>query len=128
MPERSTLARAVLVIDDDPVLRRLVTTTLRGGAFGVLQAATALDGLRLARDERPTLVFLDIGLGNEDGVRLCRALKSDPDTSAIHVVMLSGRDDPATRVRAQQAGADAFFAKPFSPLALWRVVDALLSE
>jgi CheY-like chemotaxis protein len=112
----------VLLVDDDEIMLRLLATTFRGGAR-VLQARTAVAGLQLARDERPALVFLDVRLGGEDGVRLCRRLKAEPDTAAIRVVMLSADDRPETRRRARLAGADGFFAKPFSPLALWRALD-----
>jgi CheY-like chemotaxis protein len=115
-------APTVLVVDDDAVLLRLLATTFRGGAR-VLQARTAVAGLKLAREERPELIFLDVRLGGEDGVRLCRLLKAEPETQAIRVIMLSADDRPETRLRARRAGADGFFAKPFSPLALWRALD-----
>jgi DNA-binding response OmpR family regulator len=111
----------VLIVDDDQVMLRLLATTFRGAR--VLQARTAVAGLRLAREERPRLVFLDVRLGGEDGVRLCRLLKAEPETRAIRVFMLSADDSPRTRLRARDAGADGFFAKPFSPLALWRALD-----
>jgi CheY-like chemotaxis protein len=112
----------VLVVDDDEVMLRLLATTFRGGAR-VLQARTAFAGLKLAREERPQLMFLDVRLGGEDGVRLCRLLKHEEETRPIRVIMLSADDRPETRLRARQAGADGFFAKPFSPLALWRALD-----
>lgn len=115
----------LLVVDDDERLQRLLAVTLRGGPFRVLGARTATEGLRLARELRPVLVFLDLRLGADNGLRVCRLLKSEPDTRAIRVVVLSGQDDPITRVRARRAGADGFFAKPFSPLAIWQTVDEL---
>jgi DNA-binding response OmpR family regulator len=112
----------VLVVDDDEVMLRLLATTFRGGAR-VLQARTAFAGLKLAREERPKVMFLDVRLGGEDGVRLCRLLKSEEATRMIRVIMVSADDRPATRLRARDAGADGYFAKPFSPLALWRALD-----
>jgi CheY-like chemotaxis protein len=114
--------RTVLVVDDDEIMLRLLATTFRGGAR-VLQARTAFAGLKLAREEQPLLMFLDIRLAGEDGVRLCRLLKSEEETRAIRVMMLSADDRAETRLRAREAGADGFFAKPFSPLALWRALD-----
>lgn len=114
--------RTVLVVDDDEIMLRLISTTFRGGAR-VLQARTAFAGLKLAREEKPQLMLLDIRLGGEDGVRLCRLLKSEEETRAIRILMLSADDRPETRLRARQAGAEGFFAKPFSPLALWRALD-----
>jgi DNA-binding response OmpR family regulator len=117
----------VLLVDDDAVIRRLIKTTLRTAPVRVIEAENALDALKAARDEKPVVVLLDVGLGSEDGVRLCQSLKTSEATRGVHVVMLSGHDDPITRARAQRAGAEAFLAKPFSPLALWRTVDHLLS-
>ncbi|HEV8634251.1 MAG TPA: response regulator [Chloroflexota bacterium] len=116
----------MLVVDDDANLLRLLATTFRATSLRVLQARTAAAGLRMAREERPALLFLDVRLGGEDGLRVCRALKSDPRTRSIRVFVLSAADDAQTRDRAHQAGADGFFAKPFSPLALWQTVDEML--
>jgi DNA-binding response OmpR family regulator len=118
----------VLIVDDDPLIRRLVKTTLRGAPIRVLEAATALEALKVARESHPSLVLLDIRLGPDDGVRLCAALKTAEVTRGVRVLMLSARDDPRTRERARKAGADGFFAKPFSPLALWRAIDALVAS
>ena len=125
MPSAKSASRVqptVLVVDDDDVMLRLLATTFRGGAR-VLQARTAFAGLKLAREEKPPLMFLDVRLGGEDGVRLCRLLKAEAETRGIRVIMLSADDRPETRLRARQAGADGFFSKPFSPLALWRALD-----
>jgi CheY-like chemotaxis protein len=116
----------VLVIDDDPLIRKLLTVTLRGGSFTLLEADSALEGLRLAREVQPRVIFLDIRLAGEDGLRVCNALKSDPATKAITVFMLSAHSDAVTRERARRRGADGFFSKPFSPLAIWAAVDKLL--
>jgi DNA-binding response OmpR family regulator len=118
---------ALLVVDDDALLRRLVKTTLRAAPVRVVEADNALDALNAARKELPRVAVLDIGLGREDGVRLCQSLKTSEATRGVRVVMLSGHDDATTRARARRAGAEAFLAKPFSPLALWRTVEQFLA-
>ena len=121
-------APAVLLIDDDALLRRLLVRTLVcDGRFRLLEAGSAIEGLRIAREAEPRLVLLDIRLGVENGLRVCRTLKSDPATRRIRVVIVSAQADPPTRERARQACADLFFAKPFSPLGLWKAVDELLA-
>src|SRR5437762_1108344 len=102
-PGKSDPRPTVLLVDDDEVIQRLLAATLRGGPFRVLQARTAAEALRLAREELPALMFLDVRLGADDGLRLCRRLKGEQDTSAIRVVVLSGQDDPVTRLRARRA-------------------------
>ena len=116
----------VLVVDDDELMRRLLSVTLRGGPFRVLAASTAPEGLRLAREHRPALIFLDLRLGSENGLRVCRLLRTEEGTRGSTIVILSAQDDPITRVRARRAGADRFFAKPFSPLAIWQTVDQVV--
>lgn len=128
MSEKGAERPAVLLVDDDEILRRLVRTTLRAAPVRVVEASNALDALNAARQEKPRVAVLDVGLGQEDGVRLCQSLKTSEATRDVRVVMLSGQDDPTTRLRARRAGAEAFLAKPFSPLALWRTVQQLLAQ
>jgi CheY-like chemotaxis protein len=119
---------AVLLVDDDEIIRRLIKTTLRPEPVRIVEAQNALEALKIARDEKPLLAIVDVGLpGGDDGVRLCQSLKTSEATRDVRVVVLSGHDDPGTRARARRAGAEAFLAKPFSPLALWRVVDGIVS-
>jgi DNA-binding response OmpR family regulator len=117
----------VLLVDDDATLRRLLKTTLRAAPVRLFEADNALDALNMARKEHPRVAVLDIGLGQEDGVRLCQSLKTSEATRDVRVLMLSGHADATTRARARRAGAEAFLAKPFSPLALWRTVEQLLA-
>ena len=117
----------MLLVDDDALLRRLLKTTLRAAPVRLVEADNALDALNTARKEQPRVAVLDVGLGHEDGVRLCQSLKTSEATRDVRVVMLSGHDDATTRARARRAGAEAFLAKPFSPLALWRTVEQLLA-
>jgi CheY-like chemotaxis protein len=126
MPELLAVGPTVLVIDDDPLIRKLLSATFRHGHFKFAEAPSAVEGLRLARELLPRLVFLDIRLGGEDGLRVCKALKGDSATQSIQVLMLSAHADAITRERARRVGADGFFAKPFSPLAIWAAVDKLL--
>jgi len=119
---------AVLLVDDDEIIRRLIKTTLRPAPVRIFEAQNALEALKIARAEKPLLAIVDVGLpGDDDGVRLCQSLKTSEATRDVRVVMLSGHDDPGTRARARRAGAEGFLAKPFSPLALWRMVDDVVS-
>lgn len=120
----------VLVADDSAALRSIVRITLTSQGWTVLEAETATSALEMARTLRPDLVLLDISFGETgpDGLAICAEIKDDPLTRAIPVVMLTAHDDPAQRRRAMAAGADAFVAKPFGPLELMQVLQALLPE
>jgi CheY-like chemotaxis protein len=120
------MTRGVLVVDDDPFIRKLVATTLEDVAEFVLhEAADGLEALEVAQRERPTLVFLDVDMPRLDGIDTCRRLREDPATSDATIVMLTAVHGDNVERRAEDAGADLFLTKPFSPLDLLRLVDRL---
>ncbi|HZR35534.1 MAG TPA: response regulator [Nevskia sp.] len=103
-------AGAILVVDDEPAIRRLLRSTLGVHDYRVLEAATVAEALeRLARD-RIDLVILDLGLPDADGLEVIRKLRPD---SAVPVIVLSSRDDERGKVEALDAGADDYVTKPF---------------
>jgi CheY-like chemotaxis protein len=121
--------RAVLVVDDDPFIRGLILTTLEDVAhFALFEAADGEEALVVARARHPRLVFLDIDMPRLDGIGACRALRADPATAGATIVMLTASADESARRRAEEAGADLFLTKPFSPLDLLRMVDRLGGE
>jgi CheY-like chemotaxis protein len=113
----------LLIADDEPAVRALVHVTLEGDEHEILEAADGLEALEVARDESPSLVLLDIMMPRLDGLEVCRQLKSDPDTSDIVVVMLTAQAQDRDRDQGLAAGADDYFTKPFSPLALLNMVE-----
>jgi DNA-binding response OmpR family regulator len=118
--------RRVLLADDDPGLRRLISTTLGSEDFDLLHATDGEEALSMARQQRPELVLLDVNMPKMDGFEVCRALKSEPDTAGIKVVMLTARGADVDRAKGREAGADDYFIKPFSPVQLLNKVYALL--
>jgi CheY-like chemotaxis protein len=120
------MTRGVLIVDDDPFIRKLVATTLEDVAeFELHEAADGIEALEVAQRERPALVLLDIDMPRLDGIETCRRLRDDPATSAATIVMLTAAHDDRVERLAEDAGADLFLTKPFSPLALLRLVDGL---
>jgi CheY-like chemotaxis protein len=119
-------ARAVLIVDDDPFIRKLIMTTLEGvSAFQMHEARDGEEGVRTALREAPRLVFLDIDMPRLDGIEACRQMRADPAMSGAKIVMLTATAEASARERAHQAGADFFLTKPFSPLELLRLVAEL---
>jgi two-component system, OmpR family, alkaline phosphatase synthesis response regulator PhoP len=116
----------VLVADDERMLRQLVRATFRNRPLRIVEAASGPEALTLARSERPDVVLLDVGLPELDGYAVCRALKMDPATAGIKVVMLTARAQRRDQERGVEAGADAYITKPFSPQRLLADVEALL--
>jgi CheY-like chemotaxis protein len=118
--------RGVLVVDDDPFIRKLVTTTLEDVShFTLLEACDGVEALDVARRQPPAIVFLDVDMPRKDGIATCRALRADPATSDATIVILTAAHGDRIEAAAEDAGADLFLTKPFSPLELLRLVDRL---
>jgi two-component system KDP operon response regulator KdpE len=100
----------VLVVDDEPQIRRALATNLRARDYVVDLAATGEDALRLAAERHPDVVILDIGLPGIDGIEVVRGLRG---WTKVPIVMLSVREDEADKVDALDAGADDYLTKPF---------------
>ncbi|HEX8353358.1 MAG TPA: response regulator, partial [Pyrinomonadaceae bacterium] len=117
----------VLVVEDDPGLRRDHAAMLAGEGYHVLEASAGADALRLARTEAPDLVLLGASLPDGDGVEVCRKLKDEPGTGGAFVVMLSGEGATAEhQAEALNAGADGYLASPVESVALKAHVHAFL--
>jgi CheY-like chemotaxis protein len=121
--------KSILLADDSPFVRRLVRATLAAAIrCEILEAADGAEALALARRERPFLAVLDVDMPGLDGYAVCRALKADPATRGILVLILTGSAQPDAEALGMAAGADGFFSKPFSPRALQDRVRTLVGE
>jgi two-component system KDP operon response regulator KdpE len=113
----------VLVVDDEPQIRKFLRLGLEGHGYAVLEAASAEDGLRLAVARQPELVILDLGLPDREGFEVLRALR---EWSRAPVFVLSVRSREGEKVRAFDLGADDYVVKPFGmPELLARIKVAL---
>jgi CheY-like chemotaxis protein len=115
----------ILVVEQDPQMRRLERYFLEQAGFSVEFAADGNQGLEAARRLRPDIVVAEILVAGLDGLSVCRALKSDPETSSIVVLIFSIL---AAEERARAAGADAFVLKPLDDVRLVSSIEALLAE
>jgi len=120
------MSPTVLIVDDDRFMRKLISTTLEDVAgFEVVEAADGEQAIAAAVSHRPRLVFLDVDMPRLNGIETCRRLRSDPATAGATIVMLTGDAGDVVERGAQDAGADLFLTKPFSPLDLLRLVADL---
>jgi two-component system, OmpR family, KDP operon response regulator KdpE len=116
-------AGRILVIDDEPQIRRIMRETLTSAGYEIDDARHGLEGLEKVRSFHPDLVLLDINMPEMSGVEVCKAIRADSD---IGIIMLTVRKSDADKVAALDAGADDFISKPFStPELLARVRAAL---
>jgi CheY-like chemotaxis protein len=116
----------VLIVDDDQFIRRLIATTLEDvSKFDLHEASDGVEALEVARQTRPSLVFLDVDMPRLNGIETCRQLRRNDVTAGATIVMLTAAHGDSVESDAEQAGADLFLTKPFSPLDLLRLVEEL---
>jgi two-component system, OmpR family, KDP operon response regulator KdpE len=113
----------ILVIDDELSIRRLLQVLLEGAGYQMIAADDASHGLHALAMEKPDLLVLDLGLPDLDGLELLRRLR---EWSAVPVLVLSARPDPADKVKALDLGADDYLTKPFDAPELLARLRALL--
>jgi two-component system KDP operon response regulator KdpE len=105
-------ADVVLVVDDEPQIRRVVRNALGSDDFRVVEAANGRDAIDMAAAERPALVILDLGLPDVQGIEVCREIRQ---WSSAPIIVLSARHSDSEKVALLDAGADDYITKPFSP-------------
>jgi two-component system alkaline phosphatase synthesis response regulator PhoP len=115
--------RSVLVVDDEPEIVRLVRDYLERAGFAVTVASDGDGALRAARQRRPDIVILDLGLPGLDGLDVARTLRRDAE---VPIIMLTARTEEVDRVAGLELGADDYVTKPFSPRELVARVRAVL--
>ena len=116
----------VLVVDDVVANVALLERLLTRGGYAVTTATNGLEALDAVQIAHPDLVLMDVKMPGLDGFQVCRALKQDPATCLIPVVLLTGLGDPEDRLRGIDAGADNFVSKPFSAQELLARVRSLI--
>ncbi|MGO9308394.1 MAG: response regulator [Spirochaetia bacterium] len=106
--------KRVLVVEDDPTVMSLIVILLEREGYGVIQAVSAEDGIRLAAEQAPNLILMDVALPGMDGLEATRLLKSKDATSRIPVIALTAQAMKEDAERAARAGCDGFIVKPIS--------------
>ena len=121
-----TQPRTVLYIEDDIASQRLVERVLQSRGYRVFVASNGVDGLRLAKDERPQLILMDINLPGMNGKEITTRLRSLPHFSSIPIVALTANTSPGSRQQSLVAGCSGFLTKPINVAEFPRQVEAFL--
>ena len=117
----------VLVVEDDDVIRQLITVNLELEGFEVIQATDGLDALDKVVAADPAVVTLDVMMPRLDGWETAVQLRKSPETAHIKVVLITARAQEDDKTRGSHVGADAYLTKPFDPNEMIRVVRELAS-
>ena len=115
----------VLVVEDEKDVRELLRLNLKAGGFDVLEAHNGAEGLAIAKAELPSVVILDLMMPEMNGMEVCRALRRNPATSRIPILMLTAKSTEGDKVAGLEVGADDYVTKPFSPRELLLRVRAV---
>jgi CheY-like chemotaxis protein len=118
--------KTILLADDEAYLRKLVCTTLADPAYRIVEAADGPAALALARQERPDVVVLDWMMPGLSGIEVAKALRQDPATANIPIIMLTAKGQATDQAQGRALGTSAYLIKPFSPLELLEAVQAVL--
>ena len=116
----------ILIADDEHNIRHILDFSLHAEGFDVVSAPTGDEALKLAIDEPPDLVILDVMMPGLGGIETCRCLKQNSRTAHVPVVMLTACNSREGRAEAEAAGADMYVTKPFSPQKIVDLVQHLL--
>jgi DNA-binding response OmpR family regulator len=120
------MSTRVLVIDDEAPIRLLCRVNLEAEGMEVLEAGDGPTGLAAAREERPSVILLDVMMPGLDGWRVAEELLEDPSTSGIPIIFLTARAELRDRARGLDIGGLDYITKPFNPVELAPIVRDLL--
>jgi two-component system alkaline phosphatase synthesis response regulator PhoP len=118
----------VLVVDDDPVIQKLLQVNFEMEGYDVVIAGDGEEGLALAREEQPDLVLLDVMMPKMNGLDVAAAMRSDATTEGIPIIMLSAKAQASDVQAGLDLGVDDYVTKPFDPLELLERVGAILDR
>ena len=119
----------VLIVEDSDSICRMIEALVAARGFEVKSASTGARGLEEAFAWKPHVILLDINLpGSFDGLQVCTKLRADAGTKATPIIIISAMNDDEVKRQAVANGANAFYEKPFSPLALLKEIEALAKK
>jgi DNA-binding response OmpR family regulator len=118
----------ILVVDDEPSVRRLLIAALSKSGYEVIEASDGDEGLRKALEEKPDLIISDVLMPVRDGCQMSRNLRDNPVTALVPIIMLTGLNEEKDELEAFQQGVDDYIVKPVRASVLRAKVAALLSR
>ena len=116
----------VLIIDDEEHIVELIRYNLENAGYDAVEAYNGVDGIKAAKNEKPTLILLDVMLPMMDGLEVCRKLRKDDTTKHIPIIMLTAKSEEIDKILGLELGADDYITKPFSVRELLARIKAVL--
>jgi len=128
MNQAQAEGRKVLVVDDDPQIRKILERMLSGPEYKVRSAVDGFTALHQVKEDPPDLVILDIMMPGMSGIEVCRQIRELQPDNPIQVLMLSAKDSQADRRRALEYGANDYITKPFHIASLVRKIEYMFEK
>lgn len=118
----------IVIAEDEPDIRDLITFTLRFAGFEVIAGANGEEGYELTKREKPDLVMMDVRMPKMTGYEACRKIKADPEIAHIPVIFLSAKGQDSEIQTGLDAGAEEYLLKPFAPGDLTERIRTVLAK
>jgi DNA-binding response OmpR family regulator len=116
----------ILIIEDSDSIRRMIEALVAARGYLVDAVSTGAKGLEIAFEKVPDVILLDLNLGGSyDGFEVCTRVRANPLTKVVPVIVISALSDEESKKRATDAGCNAYYTKPFSPIALLKEIESL---
>ena len=116
----------ILIVEDSDSIRYMIETLVSARGHAVEAVPTGAKGIQAALARRPDVVLLDLHMaGSFDGFDVCKKLRESDETKTVPIIVISALTDPESKKRALEAGANAYYTKPFSPTALLKELESL---
>lgn len=116
----------ILIVEDHPTMREAMRLVLEGEGFTIVEASDGEAALEAVRAQPPDLMFLDLNIPGTPGAEVLATMKQDPSTAGVRVIVVTATGEEG-RDQAMKMGADEYFTKPFSPIALLQTVERVLA-
>lgn len=120
------MAQCILTVDDSSTMRQMITFTLKGAGFDVLEAGDGVEALEVAKGKKLNLIITDVNMPRMDGITLVQRLRGIPEFKFTPILVLTTESDPAMKQKGKEAGATGWIVKPFSPEKLMDVVQKVI--
>jgi two-component system, chemotaxis family, chemotaxis protein CheY len=122
------MGKYIMLVDEEPLVRKMVKCILSGIDYSILEAKDGLEAIDIFNINMPAIALLEANLPRTDGIKVCSEIKKSPSGKSTYVIMLSSLDDENTIRNAFKAGADDYILKPFNGLLLREKISNWLNK
>jgi two-component system, OmpR family, alkaline phosphatase synthesis response regulator PhoP len=122
------MPKKILIVEDDPSFSRAINHIIQKEGYDVITASNGMTGLRMAQEEKPDLLVLDVMLPGLDGFEICQRLRQTQLTTSLPIIMLSAKGQEADRTTGLKVGASEYLTKPIERTLLLEKIAALLGK